>query len=82
MTLKVENSDREFVKKVHDSNFIFSELRLSFIDENLCRTVAKNIGKAIRVFCINSERSVVHDGNSSQVIGEALKQNLTAIVSL
>lgn len=44
------------------------ELKLSLIDDNLCKTVTKNIRKAIRVFCLSSEQLIIHDSSSSQVI--------------
>ncbi|XP_049793255.1 conserved oligomeric Golgi complex subunit 5 [Schistocerca nitens] len=48
---------------------ITSELSVSLVDETLSRTVARNIGKAVRLFCLKCEQLTVTDGEATQVIG-------------
>ncbi|PSN54614.1 Conserved oligomeric Golgi complex subunit 5 [Blattella germanica] len=47
---------------------ITSELSVSLVDSSLSRTVARNIGKAIRLFCLKCEQLIVTDGEATQVI--------------
>lgn len=47
---------------------ITSELSVSLVDESLSTVVAKNVGKAIRLFCLKCEQSLVAGGEASQVI--------------
>ncbi|KAK7580330.1 hypothetical protein V9T40_000959 [Parthenolecanium corni] len=59
------------------------ELEVSLFDENLCLTIARNIGKAIRLFCLKCEQLAVHDGEASQVISapSATQQLNTSIAN-
>ena len=46
----------------------FSELSVSLVDEGLSTVVARNVGKAIRLFCLKCEQNLVTGGEASQVI--------------
>lgn len=48
----------------------FSEMSVSLVDEALSCTVARNIGKAVRLFCLKSEQMLCASGEATQVIGE------------
>ncbi|XP_014477103.1 PREDICTED: conserved oligomeric Golgi complex subunit 5 [Dinoponera quadriceps] len=47
---------------------ITNELSVSLVDDGLSTVVARNVGKAIRLFCLKCEQSVVTGGEASQVI--------------
>ncbi|KAK7861909.1 hypothetical protein R5R35_010941 [Gryllus longicercus] len=47
---------------------ITSELSVSLVDANLSRTVARNINKTVRLFCLKCEQMVVTGGEATQVI--------------
>ncbi|KAK0167039.1 hypothetical protein PV327_004487 [Microctonus hyperodae] len=47
---------------------ITSELSVSLIDESLSTIVARNVGKAIRLFCLKCEQGLITTGEASQVI--------------
>lgn len=47
---------------------ITSELSVSLVDEALSKTVAKNIGKAVHLFCIKCEQLIATGGDATQVI--------------
>ncbi|XP_066582484.1 conserved oligomeric Golgi complex subunit 5 isoform X2 [Prorops nasuta] len=47
---------------------ITNELSVSLVDNGLIIIVARNIGKAIRLFCLKCEQSFVTGGEGSQVI--------------
>lgn len=36
----------------------FSELNVASVDVKLCITVAKNVGKTVKMFCVKSEQLV------------------------
>lgn len=48
------------------------------IDERLCKTVIRNVGKAMRLFCLKSEQLIVVDGNATQVIGNVFIRDVVA----
>ncbi|KAL4226453.1 Conserved oligomeric Golgi complex subunit [Mactra antiquata] len=48
---------------------ISSELNVASVDKKLCVTVAKNVAKTVKMFCVKSEQLVCTDGEGSQVIG-------------
>lgn len=52
-------------------NFCFSELSVSLVDEGLSTIVSRNVGKAIRLFCLKCEQNLVTGGEASQVIDTA-----------
>ncbi|XP_033212556.1 conserved oligomeric Golgi complex subunit 5 [Belonocnema kinseyi] len=47
---------------------ITSELSVSLVDEGLSTVVARNVGKAIRLFCLKCEQNLLTGGEASQVI--------------
>ncbi|XP_020708664.2 conserved oligomeric Golgi complex subunit 5 isoform X2 [Athalia rosae] len=47
---------------------VTSELSVSLVDEGLSMVVARNVGKAIRLFCLKCEQGLVTGGEASQVI--------------
>ncbi|XP_043272815.1 conserved oligomeric Golgi complex subunit 5 [Venturia canescens] len=47
---------------------VTSELSVSLVDEGLSTVVARNVGKAIRLFCLKCEQGLVTGGEASQVI--------------
>ncbi|XP_015592291.1 conserved oligomeric Golgi complex subunit 5 isoform X2 [Cephus cinctus] len=47
---------------------VASELSVSLVDEGLSTVVARNVGKAIRLFCLKCEQALITDGEASQVI--------------
>ncbi|KAJ9578646.1 hypothetical protein L9F63_005136 [Diploptera punctata] len=47
---------------------ITSELSVSLVDASLSRTVAKNISKTVRLFCLKCEQMIITDGEATQVI--------------
>lgn len=47
---------------------ITSELSVSLVDEALSKTVSKNIGKAVHLFCIKCEQLIATGGDATQVI--------------
>ncbi|KAL0128369.1 hypothetical protein PUN28_003572 [Cardiocondyla obscurior] len=47
---------------------ITNELSVSLVDDGLATVVSRNVGKAIRLFCLKCEQSVVTGGEASQVI--------------
>ncbi|KAJ4450139.1 hypothetical protein ANN_01546 [Periplaneta americana] len=47
---------------------ITSELSVSLVDVSLSRTVARNISKTVRLFCLKCEQMIVTDGEATQVI--------------
>ncbi|KAM0729196.1 Conserved oligomeric Golgi complex subunit 5 [Formica fusca] len=47
---------------------ITNELSVSLVDDGLSTVVSRNVGKAIRLFCLKCEQSVVTGGEASQVI--------------
>lgn len=47
---------------------VTSELSVSLVDESLSTVVAKNVGKAIRLFCLKCEQGLITGGEASQVI--------------
>ncbi|KAH3880912.1 hypothetical protein DPMN_004834, partial [Dreissena polymorpha] len=48
---------------------ISSELNVASVDSKLCVTVAKNVAKTVKMFCVKSEQLLCTDGEASQVIG-------------
>ena len=38
--------------------FYFSELNVASVDKKLCVTVAKNVSKTVKMFCVKSEQLV------------------------
>lgn len=50
---------------------ITSELSVSLVDEGLSTIVSRNVGKAIRLFCLKCEQNLVTGGEASQVIDTA-----------
>ncbi|XP_041349093.1 conserved oligomeric Golgi complex subunit 5-like [Gigantopelta aegis] len=48
---------------------ISSELNVANVDSKLSITVAKNVAKTIKLFCVKSEQLLTTDGEASQVIG-------------
>ncbi|XP_075214517.1 conserved oligomeric Golgi complex subunit 5 four way stop isoform X2 [Lycorma delicatula] len=60
---------------------ITNELSVSLVEEALSLTVARNIGKAVRLFCLKGEQMLVVSGEASQVIepptaGQILNVNI------
>lgn len=47
---------------------ITSELSVSLVDEGLSTVIARNVGKAIRLFCFKCEQGLITGGEASQVI--------------
>lgn len=47
---------------------VTNELSVSLVDDGLSTVVSRNVGKAIRLFCLKCEQSVVTGGEASQVI--------------
>ncbi|XP_011308530.1 conserved oligomeric Golgi complex subunit 5 isoform X2 [Fopius arisanus] len=47
---------------------VTSELSVSLVDESLSTVVAKNVGKAVRLFCLKCEQGLITGGEASQVI--------------
>jgi len=47
---------------------VSSELSVSLVDDGLSTVVSRNVGKAIRLFCLKCEQSIVSGGEASQVI--------------
>lgn len=47
---------------------VTSELSVSLVDETLSTVVARNVGKAIRLFCLKCEQGLITSGEASQVI--------------
>nr|CAD7434700.1 unnamed protein product [Timema monikensis] len=47
---------------------ITSELSVSLVDVSLSRTVARNISKTVRLFCLKCEQMIVTSGEATQVI--------------
>ena len=45
-----------------------SELSVSLVDDGLSTVVARNVGKAIRLFCLKCEQGLLVGGEASQVI--------------
>jgi hypothetical protein len=43
---------------------------VSLVDVSLSCTVARNISKTVRLFCLKCEQMIVTDGEATQVIGE------------
>ena len=54
---------------------IYSELSVSIVDETLSSTVAKNIKKAVKLFCMKCEQLVSTGGEATQVIGNTVLQS-------
>lgn len=50
------------------SCFYCSELSVSLVDDGLSTVVGRNVGKAIRLFCLKCEQGLLTDGEASQVI--------------
>ncbi|GFO07452.1 conserved oligomeric Golgi complex subunit 5 [Plakobranchus ocellatus] len=48
---------------------ISSELNVSSVDQKLSITVARNVAKTVKLFCVKSEQLLSTDGEASQVIG-------------
>ncbi|XP_052781963.1 conserved oligomeric Golgi complex subunit 5-like isoform X1 [Mya arenaria] len=48
---------------------ISSELNVASVDKKLCVTVAKNVSKTVKMYCVKSEQLLCTDGEASQVIG-------------
>ncbi|KAK3767574.1 hypothetical protein RRG08_003835 [Elysia crispata] len=48
---------------------ISSELNVSSVDIKLSVTVARNVAKTVKLFCVKSEQLLSTDGEASQVIG-------------
>ncbi|GFR70305.1 conserved oligomeric Golgi complex subunit 5 [Elysia marginata] len=48
---------------------ISSELNVSSVDAKLSVTVARNVAKTVKLFCVKSEQLLSTDGEASQVIG-------------
>ncbi|CAH0393234.1 unnamed protein product [Bemisia tabaci] len=64
---------------------ITSEMSVSLVDEALSCTVARNIGKAVRLFCLKSEQMLCASGEATQVIepptaGQKLNVSIANIV--
>jgi hypothetical protein len=61
--------------------FIFgpSELSVSLVDVSLSCTVARNISKTVRLFCLKCEQMIVTDGEATQVIGEFINSATVCI---
>lgn len=47
---------------------ITNELSVSLVDDGLSTVVSRNVGKAVRLFCLKCEQSIVTGGEASQVI--------------
>lgn len=47
---------------------ITSELSVSLVDVSLSCTVARNISKTVRLFCLKCEQMIITDGEATQVI--------------
>ncbi|EFN71938.1 Conserved oligomeric Golgi complex subunit 5 [Camponotus floridanus] len=47
---------------------ITNELSVSLVDDGLSTVVSRNVGKAIRLFCLKCEQTIVTGGEASQVI--------------
>lgn len=61
---------------------ITSELSVSLVDETLSKTVSKNIGKAVRLFCIKCEQLIATGGDATQVIDiPSQAQSLNAAIA-
>uniref|UniRef100_A0A1B6CBT0 Conserved oligomeric Golgi complex subunit 5 n=1 Tax=Clastoptera arizonana TaxID=38151 RepID=A0A1B6CBT0_9HEMI len=63
---------------------ITNELSVSLVEESLSLTVARNIGKAVRLFCLKGEHMLAVGGDASQVIepptnGQALNVSIANI---
>ncbi|XP_008558525.1 conserved oligomeric Golgi complex subunit 5 [Microplitis demolitor] len=58
---------------------ITSEISVSLVDENLSTVVARNVGKAIRLFCLKCEQGLITSGEASQVIDSPTSGQLTNI---
>jgi hypothetical protein len=43
---------------------------VSLVDVSLSCTVARNISKAVRLFCLKCEQMIITDGEATQVIGK------------
>ena len=43
-------------------------MSVSLVDEGLSTVVARNVGKAIRLFCLKCEQNLITGGEASQVI--------------
>jgi len=56
------------LKKIWQIHFVSSELSVSLVDDGLSTVVSRNVGKAIRLFCLKCEQSIVSGGEASQVI--------------
>lgn len=50
---------------------ISSELNVASVDSKLSLTVARNVSKTIKLFCVKSEQLLLTDGEASQVIRPA-----------
>ncbi|XP_065202338.1 conserved oligomeric Golgi complex subunit 5 isoform X2 [Planococcus citri] len=50
------------------TSFISNEFSVSLVHDKLCKTVVRNVGKAIQLFSDNSDLLIVKEGNASQVI--------------
>lgn len=58
---------------------VTSELSVSLVDINLSRTVARNISKTIRLFCLKCEQMVVTGGEATQVIDASTPGQVTNV---
>ncbi|XP_066994228.1 conserved oligomeric Golgi complex subunit 5 [Anabrus simplex] len=58
---------------------ITSELSVSLVDVSLSRTVARNISKTVRLFCLKCEQMTVTGGEATQVIDSCTPGQLTNI---
>ncbi|XP_052781964.1 conserved oligomeric Golgi complex subunit 5-like isoform X2 [Mya arenaria] len=47
----------------------YNELNVASVDKKLCVTVAKNVSKTVKMYCVKSEQLLCTDGEASQVIG-------------
>ena len=48
----------KFLLDVFHESFGFSELNVASVDKKLCVTVAKNVAKTVKMFCVKSEQLV------------------------
>ena len=62
-----------------------SELNVSSVDHKLSITVARNVAKTVKLFCVKSEQNLCVDGEASQVIGPVTSgqvRNVTVVNTL
>ena len=70
--------------RVHSFVVAFSELSVSLVDEALSTVVSRNVAKAIRLFSLKCEQSLITGGEASQVIDSPTpgQQSNVAIANL